>query len=61
MAYKIGETVRLIQPVIQGKVIDTEYNKSTESVHHLVSFKNADGEDASRWFDPKELELVESK
>lgn len=58
----IGESARLKQPTIQGKVVDTRYNKDHEEVEHELSYVDASGETQSRWFLSSELEkLDESK
>ena len=53
-----GNVVRLIQPVIQGEIKDTEYNKDTQMLKHLVEYVGADGETHTRWFDENQLEVA---
>lgn len=55
---EIGKTVRLVQPVVQGEIIDTEYDKDTKQLRHLLSWVDADGETQNRWFTESQLELV---
>lgn len=53
----IGDSVRLVQPVINGVIIDTEYDKSTKQLRHLVEY-SADGEQHQRWFVESNLEVL---
>lgn len=53
---EVGEIVKLIQPVIQGEIKDTEYNKDTKTLKHLVEYIGSDGETHTRWFDENQLE-----
>lgn len=55
---KKGNTVRLIQPTIQGNVISTRYDEDTEGLEHLVEWTDADGETHQRWFPEVDLEEV---
>lgn len=55
---EIGTQVKLIQPVIQGSIVDTEYNKDVKALQHKLEWLNADGETESRWFLESELEIV---
>lgn len=54
----IGQTARLVQPVIQGEVTDTRFNKDANELEHLVSYTDAEGEVQSRWFPASSLEVV---
>jgi predicted adenine nucleotide alpha hydrolase (AANH) superfamily ATPase len=36
MSFETGRQVRLVQPVIQGEIIDTEYDKSRKELKHLI-------------------------
>jgi hypothetical protein len=58
MGVEIGKKARLIQPVIEGAVVDTEYDKDAKSLRHLVEYKDAAGEVQSRWFPEAQLEEV---
>lgn len=58
MAVEIGKKARLIQPVIEGNVIDTEYDKDAKSLRHLVEYTDANGEVQTRWFTEAQLEEV---
>lgn len=53
-----GQQVRLIQPVIQGQITDTRYNKDAKQLEHLVAYTDAQGETHERWFLESELEAV---
>lgn len=55
----VGQQARLIQPVIQGEVIDTRFNKTSGELEHLVSYTDAEGEVQERWFLASNLEAVE--
>lgn len=59
MSLEIGATARLIQPEIQGEIVDTQYNKSAKELEHLISWTDADGEVQERWFLESTLEEVE--
>lgn len=54
-----GQTVRLIQPVIQGQISDTRYNKEAKCLEHLVGWTDANGNVHERWFTETELELID--
>lgn len=54
----IGETARLVQPVIQGEVMDTRFNKDANQLEHLVSYPDAEGDVQERWFLASDLEVV---
>lgn len=56
---EIGNQVRLIQPVVSGEVIDTEYDKDAKELRHLVQWTDEDGEQQTRWFVESQLETVE--
>lgn len=56
-----GNKVRQIAPVIEGTIVDTEYDKSTKALRHLVEYTDAEGDEHQRWFSESELELVEEK
>jgi len=58
MAVEIGKRARLIQPVVEGEVIDTEYDKSAKSLRHLVEYTDAAGDVQTRWFTEAQLEEV---
>lgn len=58
MAVEMGKKARMIAPVIQGDVIDTEYDKSNKCLRHLLSYVGADGEQHERWFPETQLEEV---
>ena len=59
MSFEMGRQVRLVQPVIQGEIIDTEYDKSRKELKHLIEWQDADGAQQQRWFLESELEVVE--
>ena len=58
MAIEVGKTARLIQPVVQGEILDTQYNKESKELEHLLSWEE-DGEHQQRWFSEKHLEAVQ--
>lgn len=53
---EVGQRVRLIQPVIEGVVLDTRYNKDVKSLEHLVDY-GSDDAPSQRWFVDGELEV----
>lgn len=55
----VGQQARLVQPVIQGEVTDTRFNKDAKELEHLVSWTDAEGETQERWFLASQLEAVE--
>jgi len=61
MSLETGQTVRLIQPTIQGEIIDTEYDKDAKQLKHLVSWVDGDGEQQTRWFIESSLEVVDGE
>ncbi len=56
---EVGQQARLIQPVIQGEVTDTRFNKTAGELEHLVAYTDKDGEVQERWFLASELEVAE--
>ena len=56
---QVGQQARLVQPVIQGEVIDTQFNKTAGQLEHLVTYVDAAGEQQERWFLASELEVAE--
>jgi len=56
MAIKQGSTVRLIQPVIQGEVVQMMTDNS--SFGYLVRYTTPDGEGHERFFPADQLEEV---
>ena len=55
---RIGQTARLIQPVISGVVKDTQFNKSVGELEHMIHYVDGQGEDQERWFLASQLEEV---
>lgn len=53
-----GQTARLKQPIIEGPVLDTRYNKDAKELEHLLSYTDAHGEPCQRWFLASQLEEV---
>lgn len=53
-----GQTVRMVQPVIQGQITDTRYNKDAKALEHLVDYPDAEGETQQRWFLESQLEVI---
>ena len=58
MSFEEGQLVKLKQPVIRGKVTDTRYNKDAKELERLVSYKDADGNEHTRWFLDSDLEAT---
>lgn len=55
---EVGNQVRVIQPIIQGSIIDTEYSKDDKCLIHLVEWSDGSGEGLRRWFKESELEVA---
>lgn len=53
-----GDTVRLIQPVIQGEVKARRINDLSDELELLVEWPGPDGEVVQRWFPADQLEKV---
>ena len=57
---EIGNSVRLIQPVVKGEIKDTEYDKGEKQLRHLVEWKDESGDVHTRWFNESQLEVVKN-
>lgn len=55
-----GDTVRLVQPVIQGEVKARRINELSDELELLVEWTDADGQTTQRWFEAKQLEQVKA-
>lgn len=55
---EIGQKARLIQPVIQGKIVDTVYDKKVKSLSHLLDYEDQFGNRHQRWFLDSQLEEI---
>ncbi len=51
-----GDTVKLVQPVVRGLIVDTRYDKQSKGLEHLVEYKDASGDEHARWFLESQLE-----
>lgn len=58
MAFKEGDTVRQIAPVISGVVQDIQFNKGTSELEYLFEYTDGEGNAQSRWFTESQLEAV---
>ena len=56
---QVGQTAKLVQPVIQGEVKDTQFNKSAGELEHLIAWVDAEANEQERWFLASTLEVVE--
>lgn len=56
---EIGQNARLIQPVIEGEVKDTQFNKSAGELEHLLAYIDGEGEVQERWFLASQLEVTQ--
>lgn len=56
---EFGQQARLVQPVIQGEVTDTRFNKDAKELEHLVVWNDTEGQPQERWFLASQLEAVE--
>lgn len=57
MAIEVGKTARLIQPEVKGEILDTQYNKESKELEHLLVWEE-NGKPQQRWFPEKHLEVV---
>lgn len=53
---KPGSKAKLRQPTIEGRVVDTEYDKEHNCLRHCLEWQDAEGETQQRWFLETELE-----
>ena len=58
MALQIGAKARLVQPTIEGIIVDTQYNKDSLCLCHLIKWTSESGEHHERWFVETQLEEV---
>ena len=58
MAFKEGQQVRLVQPVIEGGIEDIRFNKGTEELEYLVNYSDGEGNVQNRWFTESSLEAT---
>lgn len=58
MSLEIGKIARLKTPVIQGEIVDTQYNRDSRSLEHKIQWTDVAGENQERWFGEAELEVV---
>jgi hypothetical protein len=61
MGLEIGHAARLVQPVIEGEIVDTEYDKDAKQLRHKLNWTDGAGEAHSRWFLESQLEAVENE
>lgn len=50
-----GSKVKQIVPIIEGTILDTQWNKQAKQPEHLVEFTSSDGDISTRWFIESEL------
>lgn len=60
MSVSVGQTAKLIQPVVQGTITDTRYNKEAGQLEHQMEYTDANGESHDRWFLDSQLEAVQN-
>lgn len=58
MAIEEGSAVRQKAVIVEGVVVDTEYDKDNKQLKHLVEYSDADGETQRRWFLESEVEEI---
>ena len=58
MAIPKGTKVRQIAPAIEGEVVQTRFNESSDCLEYLVSYTGADGESHERWFLESQVEAA---
>ena len=56
---KLGTNVRLVQPVIEGEVVDVEWDKDQDQKRIKVAWNDADGDRQERCFLESELEVID--
>lgn len=54
---KTGTMVRLVQPEIQGRIVERRINTDTDEIEVLVEW-NEDGSVVRRWLDADRLEPI---
>lgn len=57
---QIGKKARLIQPVIEGKVLRTRFDESSGELEHLIGYQDSDSQPQERWFRLSQLEEIAS-
>lgn len=55
---KTGSTVRVVQPVLTGRVLQRRVNPETDAIELLVAYTDAAGEQHQRWFAEADLQEV---
>lgn len=58
MGIKKGDTARLVQPTIQGVVVDRRVNPDTDEIEVLLSYVDGEGHEQQRWLNESQLEAV---
>ena len=58
---KTGDKAKIVHPVIEGVIIDTEYDKEKEQLKHLLEYEDVNGEITQRWFADEEIQQVVTK
>lgn len=53
----IGQPIKQVVHPIRGKVEDVRYDAAAKSFQYLVTYTDAQGEAAERWFNAAELEV----
>lgn len=57
---KKGSDVRLIQPVVEGKVVKVKYDEDADTKQMCVEFKDKEGDVQSVWFEESQLKEVKA-
>ena len=59
MAFKKDDAVKqVVTPPIQGTITSKRFNDDTDSFEYLVSYTEAGGSTAERWFTESEIEAA---
>lgn len=58
MAFRKGDTVKQVVPVITGEVVSFSVDQESGQVQYLVQWQNADGEVVQRYFTDSEIEAA---
>ena len=55
---KKGESVRVIQPVLEGEILRIVWNEQQDEKKYLVALIDANGKSRERWLNERQVEAV---
>jgi len=55
---KKGDTVRIIQPLIQGEIKKVDWDENEDKKRFLVDFSGSEGKVGEKWVHEDKLELM---